>query len=142
MRESGITYVLPKNILKRFICVSDLRTQIAGYLYGVSPADNPSVKEIRCIVIAPQTGTYQNVSLPQHIPEHMFLKELEPLGWIHTQPSETHSLSLFDAAMHSKLLLDNSNWDVTTSIIVNVSFTTGSCSLSVYKLTPTGLEWG
>ncbi len=39
--ESGFTYVLPKNVLKRFICISDLRTQIAGYMYGISPADNP-----------------------------------------------------------------------------------------------------
>lgn len=54
----GYTYVLPKNILKRFICVSDLRIQIAGYLYGISPEDNPYVKEIRCIMIPPQIGTY------------------------------------------------------------------------------------
>ena len=45
--------------------------------------------------------------------------------------------------MHAKLLLmDNSNWDTDSSIIVTCSFTTGSCSLSVYKLTPLGLEWG
>lgn len=49
--ESGFTYVLPKNILKKFIVVSDLRTQIAGYLYGVSPPTHPEVKEIRCIVV-------------------------------------------------------------------------------------------
>jgi len=33
--------------------------QIAGYLYGVSPPDNPQVKEIRCIVMVPQWGTHQ-----------------------------------------------------------------------------------
>ena len=33
--------------------------QIAGYLYGVSPPDNPQVKEIRCVVIVPQWGTHQ-----------------------------------------------------------------------------------
>lgn len=38
----------------QFITVSDLRTQIAGYLYGVSPPDNPRVKEIRCIAVVPQ----------------------------------------------------------------------------------------
>jgi pre-mRNA-processing factor 8 len=41
LQESGFTYVLPKNILKRFICISDIRIQIAGYLYGVSPKENP-----------------------------------------------------------------------------------------------------
>ena len=30
IKETGYTYILPKNILKKFICVSDLRTQIAG----------------------------------------------------------------------------------------------------------------
>ena len=37
---------MPKNLLKKFITVADLRTQIAGLLYGVSPPDNPQVKEI------------------------------------------------------------------------------------------------
>jgi pre-mRNA-processing factor 8 len=58
LKEIGYTYVLPKNVLKRFICISDLRTQIAGYMYGVSPSDNPMVKEIRAIVMVPQVGTY------------------------------------------------------------------------------------
>ena len=41
--DSGYTYVMPKNLLKKFICIADLRTQIAGYMYGVSPPDNPQV---------------------------------------------------------------------------------------------------
>ena len=44
IRESGFTYVLPKNVLKKFICIADLRTQVAGYMYGVSPPDNPNVR--------------------------------------------------------------------------------------------------
>jgi pre-mRNA-processing factor 8 len=59
IKETGYTYILPKNILKRFICISDLRTQISGYLYGVSPPDNELVKEIRAIVMVPQWGTHQ-----------------------------------------------------------------------------------
>merc|ERR1719223_2400890 len=47
IRESGITYVLPKNVLKKFINISDLRTQIMAYMYGVAPPDNPHVREIR-----------------------------------------------------------------------------------------------
>lgn len=53
LQEVGYTYVLPKNILKRFICISDLRIQIAGYMYGVTPPDNTQVKEVRCIVLVP-----------------------------------------------------------------------------------------
>ena len=43
IKESGFTYVLPKNLLKKFIGIGDLRTQVAGYLYGCSPEDNPQV---------------------------------------------------------------------------------------------------
>jgi len=64
IRESGFTYVLPKNILKHFICVADLRTQIGAYIYGVSPPENPQVKEIRCMVLPPQTGTHTGVVFP------------------------------------------------------------------------------
>lgn len=35
---------------RRTAChTEDLRTQIAAYLYGISPPDNPQVKEIRCL---------------------------------------------------------------------------------------------
>ena len=46
IREAGLTYVMPKNVLKKFICIADLRTQIAGYLYGVSPPDNPQARAL------------------------------------------------------------------------------------------------
>lgn len=41
------------------LCYLLLPPQIAGYLYGVSPPDNPQVKEIRCIIMVPQWGTHQ-----------------------------------------------------------------------------------
>jgi pre-mRNA-processing factor 8 len=34
---ASFTYVLPKNILRAFITASDLRTQVAAFLYGLSP---------------------------------------------------------------------------------------------------------
>ncbi|KAL9701303.1 hypothetical protein quinque_004744 [Culex quinquefasciatus] len=68
IKETGYTYILPKNILKKFVTISDLRAQIAGYLYGVSPPDNPQVKEIRCIVMPPQWGTHQQINLPNSLP--------------------------------------------------------------------------
>lgn len=46
IKEAGYTYVLPKNVLKKFICIADLRTQVAGYLYGVSPPDNPQARAL------------------------------------------------------------------------------------------------
>ena len=141
IKESGCTYVLPKNILKRFICVSDLRIQVCGYMYGVTPEDNDQVKEIRCIVMVPQIGTHQSCSMPDYLPEHPFLKDLEPLGWIHTQANETGQLTAIDAATHARLLDHHTDWDNQSAVVATCSFTQGSCSLSVYKLTSEGLEW-
>lgn len=142
IKETGYTYILPKNVLKKFICISDLRAQIAGYLYGVSPPDNPQVKEIRCIVMVPQWGTHQTVHLPGQLPQHEYLKEMEPLGWIHTQPNESPQLSPQDVTTHAKIMADNPSWDGEKTIIITCSFTPGSCTLTAYKLTPSGYEWG
>jgi len=142
LKETDYTYILPKNLLKKFITIADLGTQIAGYIYGVSPPDNSLVKEIRCIVLVPQVGNRMSVTLPNQMPQHEYLKHLEPLGWIHTQPSESLRLSPSDVTMHSKLLMQNQNWDGEKNIIVTTSFTPGSCSLTAYKVTQAGYEWG
>eukprot|EP00921_Rhytidocystis_pertsovi_P010156 GHVQ01016254.1.p1 GENE.GHVQ01016254.1~~GHVQ01016254.1.p1 ORF type:complete len:1389 (-),score=164.53 GHVQ01016254.1:542-4489(-) len=142
IKETGFTYVLPNNILKRFICVADLRTQISVYLYGTSPLDNAQVKEVRCMVFVPQVGSHQGVTLPQQLPEHEMLKDLEPLGWMHTQPTESPQLSAHDVVAHARILSDNKAWDANTAIVATCSFTPGSCSLTAYKLTPQGYVWG
>lgn len=49
---ASYTYVLPRNILRAFVTAADLRTQVAAYLYGVSPPDNKQVKEIKVCVIS------------------------------------------------------------------------------------------
>merc|ERR1719204_367393 len=142
--ETGFTYVLPKNILKKFICISDLRTQICGYLYGVSPPDNAQVKEIRCIVMAPQHGSHTTVNVPSYMPSTRdipYLSDLEPLGWIHTRPAELPGLPPQDVVLHSKLM-QNEDWDPQRVIIVTCSFTPGSCTLTAYRTTPSGYEWG
>jgi len=116
--------------------------QIAGYLYGVSPPDNPQVKEIRCIVMVPQWGTHQMVHLPNQLPSHEYLKDMEPLGWIHTQPNELPQLSPQDVTTHSRIMAENPSWDGEKTMVITCSFTPGSCSLTAYKLTPSGYEWG
>nr|CCA15592.1 PRP8 premRNA processing factor 8 homolog (S. cerevisiae) putative [Albugo laibachii Nc14]CCA16349.1 PREDICTED: similar to CG8877PA putative [Albugo laibachii Nc14] len=142
IQEAGCTYVLPKNILNKFITVADLRTQICGLLYGVSPKENPQVKEIRCIVMPPQLGNHQSVSIPIQLPKHEYLDEMEAIGWIHTQPNELPHLPPQDVTFHSKIMSENSAWDGEKTVIITCSFTPGSCSLTAYKLTPGGYEWG
>merc|ERR1711981_268986 len=116
IKDTGLTYVLCKNVLKKFIMVADLRTQIAGYLYGVSPPDNPQVKEIRCLVMPPQLGTHQNVTLPHQLPDHEYLKDMEPLGWIHTQPNELPQLAPQDVTTTARIISENRSWDVDKAI--------------------------
>ncbi|KAK9696445.1 pre-mRNA-splicing factor 8 [Basidiobolus ranarum] len=142
IKETGYTYILPKNVLKRFITISDLRTQISGYMYGVSPPDNQQVKEIRCIVLVPQWGTHQTIHLPHQLPDHEYLRDYEPLGWIHTQPNELPQLAPQDVTTHAAIMSENKSWDGERTIIITCSFTPGSCSLTAYKLTPSGYEWG
>ncbi|OMP01351.1 JAB1/Mov34/MPN/PAD-1 [Corchorus olitorius] len=103
------------------------------------PPDNPQVKEIRCIAMVPQWGTHQQVHLPSALPEHDFLNDLEPLGWMHTQPNELPQLSPQDVTAHARILENNKQWDGEKC---TCSFTPGSCSLTAYKLTPSGYEWG
>ncbi len=146
--EDGLTYVLPKNILCKFITIADLRTQIAGYLYGITPLDNDQVREIRCIVMVPQVGNHQGVTLPKNLPDHEFLMDMEPLGWIHTQPNEltqngVQILPAPDVITHAGIVEDHKKyWNGLSEIIITTSFTPGSCSLTAYKVTELGIDWG
>merc|ERR1712167_334853 len=142
VKDAGYTYVLPKNILAKFVTISDLRTQVAGYLYGISPPDNDRVKEIRCIVLVPQVGNHQTVTLPSKLPDHEYLEDLEPLGWLHTMPNELPQLSSSDVIAHASILNNNDQWDGDKTTVVTCAFTPGSCSLTAYKLTQSGYEWG
>lgn len=140
--ESHFTYIMPKNILKRFITIADLRVQVAGYLYGASPPDNGQIKEIRTIVMVPQVGNTRDVQLPRELPQHEYLSNLEPLGIIHTvSGNEPPYMQASDVTQHAKLMQQYASWDKKT-VSMTVSFTPGSVSLAAWALTPTGYKWG
>ena len=141
--DSGVTYVIPRNLIKKFVTIGDLRTQIGAFIYGVSPKDNPMVKEVRAMVMVPQVASHQSITLPTSIPEESeFLNDLEPLGWIHTQPTELSGLSPYDCAMHARMVTENRSWSVDTAVVLTCSFPPGSCALAGYKLSAQGLKWG
>jgi pre-mRNA-processing factor 8 len=139
--DAGFTFVLPKNVLKKFIVAADLRTQIGALIYGLSPAENPQVKEIRALVFPPQTGSHTGVTLPSATPEHESLAGLELLGWIHTQPAETQHLPPSDAVAHARLLEAMPSCAPASAIVLTVSFTPGSASLVAHRLTAAGASW-
>jgi pre-mRNA-processing factor 8 len=140
--EGHFTYVMPKNVLKRFITIADLRVQVAGYLYGKSPPDNDQVKEISTIVMVPQTGNTRDVQLPKQLPQHEYLDGLEPLGIIHTvSGNEPPYMQASDVTQHARLMNTHASWDKKT-VSMTVSFTPGSVSLAAWALTPNGYKWG
>jgi hypothetical protein len=144
VKEAGFTYILPKNVLKKFITIADLRTQVAAVMYGVAPADNPHVLEIRTLALPPQVASHQSVTLPQQAPQHDSLAAMTPLGFIHTthDDPEAPPYSPFDIIQQARLLADNRDWDGDRCITVSITFTPGSVSLAAYRLTPAGFEWG
>ncbi|KAJ5340978.1 hypothetical protein N7541_010102 [Penicillium brevicompactum] len=142
IRDDGYTYIMPKNVLKRFITIADLRVQVTGYIYGSSPPDNDQVKEVRTIVMIPQVGNTRDVQLPHQLPQHDYLQNLEPLGVIHTvSGNEPPYMSAADVTHHARLMNAHPSWDKKT-VTMTVSFTPGSVSLSAWGLTPAGYKWG
>ena len=111
-------------------------------------------------MLPPQWGTHKEVHLPKKLPEHPYLEEMEPLGWMHTQPNELPHLNpqvkiLFkilkmcspqrnnlsqDVLTHSNIMVEHKKWEGEKTIVMTVSFTPGSCSLASYKLTPAGFQ--
>lgn len=141
--DSKYTYIMPKNLLRKFITIADMRTQVAGFLYGCSPPDNAAVKEIQCIAMVPQRGSNVTVELPMKLPDdEMLLRGLEPLGWIHTQDREFRHLTSNDVTVHAKQMeMHPAEW-TDASITMTISFTPGSVSIGTYNLAPSGREWG
>uniref|UniRef100_A0A8C9LSU7 PROCT domain-containing protein n=1 Tax=Piliocolobus tephrosceles TaxID=591936 RepID=A0A8C9LSU7_9PRIM len=137
-----------KNLLEKFICISDLKIQVGGFIYGSSPPDNAYVKEIKCILIPPQIGNYQSVTLSTHMPSNKYLHNLEILGWIHTQTTNCSSRDKEKRENESNTNNDDDDltnnlkyknvWDKNKSIILTCSFTPGSCTINAFKLTDEG----
>jgi len=139
---ASFTYVMPKNILKSFVVSADLRTQVAAFIYGVSPPDNTQVKEIRAVCWVPQRGSHNTIELPNQLPKDEFLlKDLELLGWIKTQSMETSHLSPVDVTTQAKVMSDHPEFGP-SSICMTCAFTPGSVSLAAHSLSAAGFEWG
>ena len=70
------------------------------------------------------------------------IPSLSVLLRLHTQPNELPQLSPQDVVTHAKIMAENKTWEAEKTITITCSFTPGSCSLTAYKLTPVGFEWG
>ncbi|KAH3899328.1 probable Pre-mRNA-splicing factor 8 [Saccharomycodes ludwigii] len=134
-------YILPKNLLSKFIEISDSRSQIAGLLYGLSPSPEQNmIKEIRTIVMLPQIGNELSVNVSRKLPtKSRVLEGMELLGWVHTQFSEFKFMTPSEISTHSQLF---SSGGTGGCIDLSIFSTSGSLSLSAYTLSEKGFEWG
>jgi len=138
--DVGITFVMPKNLIKKFIQISDLRTQVGAYIFGVSPPGHDEIKEIRAFVIPPQLGTHNSVSLAA-LQANDYLSSLELLGWVHTTGGSENHFTPQDMVTFSKVMADN-KLDGEKAVSIVTTFTPGSSSLACYRSTPEGYAWG
>ncbi|RCK66281.1 Pre-mRNA-splicing factor 8, partial [Candida viswanathii] len=137
--DDSFTYILPKNILQKFIQISDLRIQVGALLYGKSPADHAGVKEIKCIAIIPQLGNVNSIQFAQNLPDQTgYLKDLELLGWVHTQSQDFSYMTSFDVTTQARMTKEY----MPNFITMTVSYTPGSVTLSSFELSREGFEWG
>lgn len=136
--DGSSTYVIPQNLLRKFIQISDLRIQVGGFLFGKSPEDNNEVKEITYIALVPQLGRPSSVEFPLELPDFSsgVLEGLELLGWIHSQSNEAVFLSAMDVAAQASFAQGPE------FILLVVAYTPGSVSLSAFELLPEGYAWG
>ena len=88
----------------------------------------------------PQWGNHSQVNLPAALPSTTTWKTWSP-RLAHTQPNETPQLPPQDVCAHADFGVEQ-GWDGEKCVVLTCSFTPGSCSLTAYKLTPSGYEWG
>ncbi|XBW36857.1 hypothetical protein QEN19_002436 [Hanseniaspora menglaensis] len=139
--EEKPVFILPRNVLKKFIEVSDSKAQIAALIYGKSNEDS-NVKEINTLVMLPQLGNSRFVSMTKKLPENIPYfnsNGLELLGWIHTYTGEEMKfMTPQDVTIHSKIFasIDMDCIDLT------VFSSSGSVSINAFTLTENGFVWG
>lgn len=145
VEDGSYTYIVPKNLLKKLVQISDVRTQIGGFIYGTSPDDNDEIKEIKAIALVPQLGNSHSIQFPTKIPNHkenVFLKDLQLLGWIHTQSHDLNMLSPVDVTTMATFYKNNEMLWNKNMIGLTVCFTPGSVTLAAYNLTEEAYSWG
>ncbi|EDO19221.1 hypothetical protein Kpol_1050p81 [Vanderwaltozyma polyspora DSM 70294] len=138
--EEKDVYVLPRNLLQKFVEIADVKSQIGGFIYGKSPEGHPKIKEIRTVVLVPQIGTSKGIEMGKLPDRNIYpnLQDLDLLGWIHTQNEDTKFMDASEVTTHSKIFgLERQN-----CIDLSVALITGSVSLNAFNLNEEGYQWG
>lgn len=138
--EEKPVYVLPKNILEKLVSVSDVKLQIAAYLYGNSPKEYPNIKEIKTVALVPQIGSSKDVKFasPPDRAHQNELKDKELLGWICIHHEDFKFMTPKQLKNHIDHFSDK-NMD---SVSISICSKPGSINVSGYTLNKKGYAWG
>ncbi|QLQ77845.1 hypothetical protein HG537_0A00920 [Torulaspora globosa] len=138
--EEKDVFVVPRNLLKKFVEISDVKIQVAAYIYGCCSPEHPNVKEIRTIALCPQLGNSNSVRIckPPIIEDHPELEGLQLLGWVHTQTQDLKFMTAPEITTHTKVFASNFK----ETIDLTVCLLPGCVSLAAYNLTDEGYNWG
>jgi pre-mRNA-processing factor 8 len=130
--ERAYSVVMPRNVLKRFVAIADIRTQIVGYMYGHRESAN-RLAEVHYIAMPPQTATSVDFQAkPPPPPSRVLLDdadEFELLGIVHTTV-DPELKSTFGAASSSDSS-DSSSSSFAFELVVG--FTPGSVTCTIYS---------
>lgn len=143
--DDSYTYIMPQNLLKKFVQISDTRTQIGAFIYGASPDDNSQIKEVRALALVPQLGNSHSIQFPTKIfnnADNELLLKMELLGWIHTQNHDLNMLSPVDVTTIANFYKANDGVWKKNLVTMTVSFTPGSVTLAAFDLNEEGYTWG
>ena len=142
----GTTLVLPRSLLENFVLCADTRVCIGGLLFGVPLAEDPTVKEVRAILMPPQSGKSAAVSIPTSVPQHDALQSggFMALGWIRTQPDSKQGAAVLnscDVATQGRLLADNPSLSADSFYSVLCSVAPTQCRVRGFACTDDGIQW-
>jgi pre-mRNA-processing factor 8 len=133
----SLTYVIPLNLLKKFVEISDPYVQICAVMYGIEVDE---AIEIHCFVIPPQTGTYESVDFVKRTPVNPALDGLRCFGLIHTTALDEKIMSPQEAISCGAFCDVN---DKAYSQFANVvlAYLPGAVAVRGFELSAQGFEW-
>lgn len=141
--DSIKTLIIPLNLIKKFVEISDPYIQICAILYGKPAEDNESIIEIHSFVLPPQAGKYDQLDFLHSLPSNQLLDGLQPIAWIHTSVISETLMTPTDAICTCSLIEANpekiEKFQFSTIV---VSYPPGSCTIRGFQLNASGLEWG
>ncbi|EPY30403.1 pre-mRNA-processing factor 8 [Angomonas deanei] len=97
--------IFPEDAVQKLLSCCDVKVQVIGYLFGQALPDTPHIKEVRCIMIPPQSSTDRTTRTPKCIPfDAPELKDnnLVLLGHVRVGEAEP-KLTTHDIALQGRL---------------------------------------